>query len=541
MQQKSAEQKNRAFVIGAWIFLAAGYLLTVLSYALNGRVLLDADEASEMVLARLLNAEGGFLSRNWFYSTELRVLNTQIVNKAALAVFPSDWHAARTLAIAVLMLVLVASYLYFIWGAGLQRWGVWGAGALMYPFSTNYGYIVLFGSFYVPHLAILFFALGIFVRQVRGDAPFSRKRRRFMTAAALLLAFVSGLGGIRQFLILYAPLTAAAFLVLMSTTQEADRLADVRGSAYCPLMKAALFPSIACFAGIAVNSALLHRLYHFEKYANISLNSLSLHGFWETLDSCLLLWGYEGAAELTDITGLGAMAGMISCALFVWAFVLCIRARSALSRAEMMIVLFTMLSILFNTLFYLLANNPVPRYLVPSAVMAIPVFTIAVGASEKRGRFWPGAFLALFVLCVVIQGTNVFYYEAFRDRGTAPSTNDRAARWLDENGYVQGFASFWNCNDLTELTDGRLEMWDLEIPDERDGTLLVNDWLQPVSHSEQLPTGRTFIVVDDKEAGKEEYAGLLEDNIVNRIDDLTIYGYEDASELYTQIVIGKEP
>ncbi len=40
---------------------------------------LDADMASEQLLANLLAREGGVMSTNWYYSTELRVLTMSSV------------------------------------------------------------------------------------------------------------------------------------------------------------------------------------------------------------------------------------------------------------------------------------------------------------------------------------------------------------------------------------------------------------------------------------------------------------------------------
>ena len=41
--------------------------------------ILDSDASSEMVLAQQLSQNGGILSRDWIYSTELRVMSTQLV------------------------------------------------------------------------------------------------------------------------------------------------------------------------------------------------------------------------------------------------------------------------------------------------------------------------------------------------------------------------------------------------------------------------------------------------------------------------------
>ncbi|MCI7193052.1 hypothetical protein MR547_07285, partial [bacterium] len=67
-----------------WIWLVAAWLGAVAFTALWGRTCLDSDMASEMVLASQLNREGGILSTNWYYSTELRVFCEQLLFKVGL-------------------------------------------------------------------------------------------------------------------------------------------------------------------------------------------------------------------------------------------------------------------------------------------------------------------------------------------------------------------------------------------------------------------------------------------------------------------------
>ena len=71
------KETKKQFLIGAALVLE---LLLLLLY-LNGRInkLLDSDMSSEMVLAQLLAKENAALSTHWYYSTELRVLNTQLL------------------------------------------------------------------------------------------------------------------------------------------------------------------------------------------------------------------------------------------------------------------------------------------------------------------------------------------------------------------------------------------------------------------------------------------------------------------------------
>lgn len=62
---------------------------------------LDSDMASEQILAHQLAQEGGILSPNWYYSTELRVVNTQLVMAPLFRLF-SSWHTVRVLGSAIL-------------------------------------------------------------------------------------------------------------------------------------------------------------------------------------------------------------------------------------------------------------------------------------------------------------------------------------------------------------------------------------------------------------------------------------------------------
>ena len=58
---------------------------------------LDSDMASELTLAQHLCREGTLVSSSWYYSTEIRLLSTQLVYTPLMALFPHDWRMVRTL------------------------------------------------------------------------------------------------------------------------------------------------------------------------------------------------------------------------------------------------------------------------------------------------------------------------------------------------------------------------------------------------------------------------------------------------------------
>ena len=173
-----------------WIWLVAAWLGAVAFTALWVRTYLDSDMASEMVLASQLNREGGILSTNWYYSTELRVFCEQLLFKVGLMIFPDNWHLARVLAQAVLLAALAGSYLFFARGVGLRGSGAWGAAALMCPFGFWYLFHGIFGGFYLPHMILLLLSQGLVLRLVRA------KTLPCALGAGALLAAVCGAAGL---------------------------------------------------------------------------------------------------------------------------------------------------------------------------------------------------------------------------------------------------------------------------------------------------------------------------------------------------------
>ena len=67
--------------------------------------IINSDMSSEMVLAKQLADQGKWiLSDNWFYSTELRVVNTQLIS-AFLFRFTDNWQLVRVVSTIILYMI----------------------------------------------------------------------------------------------------------------------------------------------------------------------------------------------------------------------------------------------------------------------------------------------------------------------------------------------------------------------------------------------------------------------------------------------------
>ena len=129
LQTNGAKQKRTTYMI-LLLWAAVCFALLVVDWCCWAPNRLDADMASEQLLANLLAQEGGVMSTNWYYSTELRVLNTQLVMAPLFRLFTS-WHTVRVVGSVVLILLYLAAWFWFERSAKLKYSGLLGAGLLV--------------------------------------------------------------------------------------------------------------------------------------------------------------------------------------------------------------------------------------------------------------------------------------------------------------------------------------------------------------------------------------------------------------------------
>lgn len=262
------------FILLLGLFL--GNLFFVWKYA-DG--LIDSDMSSEMLLGKILAEENAVLTPNWFYSTELRVLNTQLVFSFFFHFF-HDWTVVRVASSAILYLIFLASYYYLLrqMGYGRRLFAI-SAILLMLPLSWEYFAYVLLGLYCIPHISISFVTLGLLFQYARTN---EKSNKVIVVFLMTILSVLAGMGGIRQIIILYLPIVLAT--LFLTFFYNKDKL--------CFLLN-----GIMCFAfsiiGYLINIRVFTHKYHFSKFTDIQWKKFSVSGLESILNGFFTIFGFS--------------------------------------------------------------------------------------------------------------------------------------------------------------------------------------------------------------------------------------------------------
>ena len=529
-QQTKGGALHKVWQALPWLWMAAAYLFDLWYQLVPGKWIVDSDLASEMILSDLLNKEGTIISHNWFYSTELKVVNLQWFYRLGLLIFPNDWHLARTFGMAITLALFAAAMLFFVKCAGLGRAGLWMVGTLLWPFGQYYLVYAIYGGYYLVYTFFYMLVLALVLRSLNAD----KKHCALQWVLACVITAVAGMNGVKQLMVFHAPLCLAAAILLVLALHSCGKTDWKAALDVCRkevrLLAASLVTAVAAAAGYFVSNAVLSRMYDFKSYNFIVWNR---DEDWFTLDRILMdffhEFGYENGSGVFHFGGIAAAVGLL---LGCWMFFCIVRLLLRLDKLErndklLVLLLVAMLAVCgvaytyFHEyyLYFWLMNMPVAI-----AVMAVEIKTEdfhILGARQLLGV----GLAACFTLCAVstVRQEQEHPYLAHKGLNTA-------AEWLVDNGYTQGYSTFWNGNAMTELTSGKLEVWTLQSLDRDD----VPNWLQPKSHLTTDPE-HPFLLIDTETDGPAENAKLIQYGDCTEVYNdgrYVIYDFADADALH---------
>ena len=490
-----------------YILLGATLLLLLGLNIISQDHWLDSDMAAEMIFSRIPSEEHHiFSTTNWYYSTEFRVLYTQLIMGPLFRIC-SNWHVIRTITNLVFYGLMLASYYYFMKPLKVSRGlTVLSSCLLLLPFSETMMTHMQMGNTY---------SLWIFY---------------------VLLAIVCGMSGVRYLLALQCPLVLTSFFYLLGGEEFQSFRGEMTKAHFRALlpttrMKYFLYSVVGAFfavAGYGINVVWISHKYVFQTYGATNFIAL-YHGVLfdriQNAAGCLLmLFGYIPDKGFLSLRGIVTMAAFAM--LGIYGYVTVKSGKTEQSTGfRSLITLFLKVSFVLNLFVFIFTTSTmVPRYYITIFIFALPVLCFYL--EEEQMPFDRLAVTALLTICLILgTGKTVMSFLTV-DKN---ETKRPVAQFLAENGYDFGFATYNNANIITELTNGEVEIGNIGDPEH----LEYFKWSSPMKYYEEgYHTGETFLLLTSEECAEYAEAPALKQGEKVYEDGIyTVYLFDSTEEL----------
>ncbi|MCL2128947.1 MAG: hypothetical protein FWH35_01155 [Treponema sp.] len=456
---------------------------------------LDSDQSSEMVLAKLLSEENVLVTTKWLYAAEIHLIYQTIFTMPLFKILGSfgNWALIRSLGIVLNNLLLLFSYFFMMKHLKINiKWILLSCIFLFIPLTYNYWDIVSFGGNYIFFLAQFFICFGFFIRLNSNNTMANKVSKDFILFLAF--SFILGVEGIR-------PLMAFSIPLLMVSLYFKNRRLIISG----------LFGFLASCGGYAINT-ILHIWYKFESFSDLRIENFN--SYFTKLGECLMniagFFGLSSGTSLISAQGFFGMAAIIGTFLMIYSLIKIIKKKETLECSgeeyqqkikKRIIPVFFIMSAIINIFTFVIINAPITnRFFIPFMVFYVPLAGILFEHAEKNYAFLKRTAI-IFGIIIFIFGQGFLSFQGFFTKDINTGRKAYMA-FLFEEQLEYGFATHWNANVTTELTNGKIELVNILPERGRSGEnkFRLSDILIPVKYyNPAYYNGKSFLLLTREE------------------------------------------
>lgn len=472
--------------------------------------LMHSDTTAEVILSKLLADENKLITKNWYYSTEIRIVYSQLIMVPLFKIF-SNYKVVKTLSIFIFYLLLIAAYRYVGKQYDIKKtYRLLGMAFLLTPLSNEYLDMMFVGCFYTSQVICTYLILGMYAVAGKG------KGQKVKLLVLVLLSFFLGLSGLRYLASLYIPFFVAMLLVMQEKLpKKRENLRDVGKGLIKPMLPV-FMSSLSAAAGFLVNKFYLEKHYSFDTTSQVAFVQLSEvpDRFLQSIKLMLEFFGYY---PVEAVSGRG-LVNALKCMFFLFFMgvmgYLFKNRKSLLNRKQRLLLYYFLASFLLN--WYMLIFTDVLqqyRYWLPVYVTGVLLLAVFFQVYKPANCLLRPVLLAAAVVVTL----SSLYGELWQDM----KYNDCEKRYgymefLEENGYTFGYATFWNASVTEYLSNGMLQVGNLGG---ENGVAAPYEWLSNKAYyREGYHEGKTFLLL-----ARTEEAGMLNGDFTVMEDGIKVY------------------
>lgn len=522
-----------------WAFVCFAALITYMAVARN---YLDSDMASEMILAKMCAHDNVIMHKNWYYSTEIRLMNMNLPMTLFFHFF-SSFRLVRILSSIVMIGSVPLGFLYCAKQAGLKNSAVYFVSILVLPFSGVFFRWGLTGLHYCAYIMAVFFPIGLFFRINNKEIP--AKKKILPWILYILFAVLMGLTTIRQVLVLYYPFALACFILWLMDYLDAYGLRVLtvpeikeniiknnwKDNKYLCYFLTSCIGAAVCSVAYVLNVAVLRKIYDFNSFDRILYTNVDdFEKFSEVIIGHLRVFGYEPGVQFLSLQGICNLLVVVFTVFLIVLTYRMVRKNKKFEIRQRILLIYFVCAVLFNDFIYIFSDLCGDRYMLPYILCFLLILCIFVERSDIHISI--RRLVYVLVMGLFIVNSVCKYVEAIKaERDTG---RQEAMEFLMEQDYDFGYATYWNANIITELTEGQIEM--RNVNDTDFATMHCNPWLIRKDLSYYYSDHTVFILITDEEYLENSELEMFHDYYkVYDNKGYKIYEYWNSYELWNMV------
>jgi hypothetical protein len=516
-------------------FISASLLCIAIIVYKYGNNWIDSDDSSEMMLSKLLAEENKLVSAKWYYSTELRLVYQQLFMMPLFKIF-DNWRLVRALTVPLNLIVLLVSYAFMMTRMKIaSKWIMLTSLFLVIPINFDYWDIVIFGGYYIFFLAMFFCLLGLFFILSDGENP-EAKSRKPIFALFCVLSLIQGISGVRAPMDIQAPLILTS-LFIYRFARCFNRVKTKHA------VNLALISLVLCGFGYGLNFT-LRFFFKFHSYAGLRTADLNGSFFQKLGDILLNIIAFLGYAANSKIFSPDGAFSLLSVGLSIFIIVLSIKIISRYVKKNVnddapfsphifMLLFFIVSAIYHIFLFFFLDQGITTRYFIPILIFYIPLIAILFNRMKDSFSYRNASFIVMLTAMIILGNSAMKFHQIIRT--DVNSIRYGYINYLKQHNLHFGFATFWNADVTTELTNGAVEIAGLLIFGARP---VKYDWLKPVKYDDpSYYSGETFLLLSGEEWGElKNTEKFVENQPVYEDNHFIILTYPSAQFIHNELL-----
>lgn len=530
--------KSAAKVLLSLLLCAATLCASVALQREGYLTYLNADMASETLLARRQADLLAPVATDWIYSTEIHLLHMNLLYALAFLA-GAGFETARIIGNTLGLLLGMASLVLLCRRALRLPWHASLCAAALLPATASvlYASSVTVAGYYIVHYTFGYLLAALWLRAM--------EPRRGARAAFCALCLLEGFLSVRYVLCFVCPMLAVALLDAIFASREAlPRRARFLGVTAAG--------AIFCGAGYLAAQIALPRLFMSgvgaaDSFAFVPLDGVAMAKRVCTVFADLLkLMGWRGEATLFSAAGIVNLC--VAGTLFFGAALLvrALRRGADETPERRALPLYALAAFAVNLFcFACVEGTYLNRYLVVAVIFFVPVLPLVL-FGERNARL-RAAFLVTLCAGIALSGALLLSQtrESEREAAARDAEMTEAAQALLAQGYTHGYGTFWNVRVMQERTQGALTFTGVAPVETEEGALTpcapaFIRWLEPSAASAlDACEGPTFLVLTHEEAEQlSDWLSLAGAPRIFENGAYIAYGFDSSQALVNFALLG---